>query len=71
MTGAGSIVLAGGGTAGHTSPLVATAYELLDQQPDLRVTAVGTARGLETTVIPAAGLPLSRSPGADAASARR
>ena len=62
MTGAGSIVLAGGGTAGHTSPLVATAYELLDQQPDLRVTAVGTARGLETTVIPAAGLPLELIP---------
>ena len=41
---------------------MATAYELLDQQPDLRVTAVGTARGLETTVIPAAGLPLSTIP---------
>ncbi len=62
MTGAGSIVLAGGGTAGHTSPLVATAYELLDQQPDLLLTAVGTARGLETTVIPAAGLPLELIP---------
>ena len=62
MSGAGSIVLAGGGTAGHTSPLVATAHELLDQQPDLRLTAVGTARGLETTVIPAAGLPLELIP---------
>ena len=68
-----SVVLAGGGTAGHTSPLVATAQELLRLAPDARVTAVGTARGLETTVVPAAGLtlelippvPLPRRPGAD------
>ena len=62
MSGAGSVVLAGGGTAGHTSPLLATARELLEQRPDLRLTAVGTARGLETTVIPAAGLPLELIP---------
>ena len=75
MTGAGSIVLAGGGTAGHTSPLVATAHELREQRADVRLTAVGTARGLETTVIPAAGLdlelippvPMPRRPGTDLA----
>ena len=68
-----SVVLAGGGTAGHTSPLVATAQELLRLAPGTRVTAVGTARGLETTVVPAAGLtlelippvPLPRRPGPD------
>lgn len=57
-----SVVLAGGGTAGHTSPLVATAQELLRLAPGTRVTAVGTARGLETTVVPAAGLPLELIP---------
>jgi len=57
-----SVVLAGGGTAGHTSPLVATAQELLRIAPGTRVTAVGTARGLETTVVPAAGLPLELIP---------
>jgi UDP-N-acetylglucosamine--N-acetylmuramyl-(pentapeptide) pyrophosphoryl-undecaprenol N-acetylglucosamine transferase len=57
-----SLVLAGGGTAGHTSPLVATARELSTQRPDLRLTAIGTARGLETTVIPAAGLDLELIP---------
>jgi len=75
MSGAGSIVLAGGGTAGHTSPLIATARELLEQRADVRLTAVGTARGLETTVIPAAGLalelippvPMPRRPGVDLA----
>src|SRR5918997_2119562 len=57
-----SLVLAGGGSAGHTSPLLATAAELSAQRPDLRLTAIGTARGLETTVIPAAGLDLRLIP---------
>jgi UDP-N-acetylglucosamine--N-acetylmuramyl-(pentapeptide) pyrophosphoryl-undecaprenol N-acetylglucosamine transferase len=57
-----SIVLAGGGSAGHTSPLIATAVELQRLQPNARLTAVGTARGLETRVIPAAGLPLELIP---------
>ncbi|MFT4164532.1 MAG: UDP-N-acetylglucosamine--N-acetylmuramyl-(pentapeptide) pyrophosphoryl-undecaprenol N-acetylglucosamine transferase [Microlunatus sp.] len=68
-----SVVLAGGGTAGHTSPLIATAQQVLALAPQARVTAVGTARGLETTVVPAAGLtlelippvPLPRKPGKD------
>ena len=68
-----SVVLAGGGTAGHTSPLIATAQQVLQLAPQARVTAVGTARGLETTVVPAAGLtlelippvPLPRKPGKD------
>ena len=57
-----SLVLVGGGSAGHTSPLIATAAELSAQRPDLRLTAIGTARGLETTVIPAAGLDLELIP---------
>ena len=75
MSGTRTIVLAGGGTAGHTSPLIATARELLEQRADVRLTAVGTVRGLETTVIPAAGLalelippvPMPRRPGVDLA----
>jgi UDP-N-acetylglucosamine--N-acetylmuramyl-(pentapeptide) pyrophosphoryl-undecaprenol N-acetylglucosamine transferase len=57
-----SIVLAGGGSAGHTSPLIATALELRRLRAAARLTAVGTARGLETRVIPAAGLPLELIP---------
>ena len=52
------VVLAGGGTAGHTSPLIATASALRELEPEVELTAVGTARGLEVTVVPAAGLPL-------------
>jgi len=72
---AGSVVLAGGGTAGHTSPLIATAAELQRLRPDVAIAVLGTARGLETTVVPAAGLelqlippvPMPRRPGRDLA----
>jgi UDP-N-acetylglucosamine--N-acetylmuramyl-(pentapeptide) pyrophosphoryl-undecaprenol N-acetylglucosamine transferase len=58
--------MAGGGTAGHTSPLLATADALRRLAPEVggevEVTALGTARGLETTVVPAAGYPLELIP---------
>jgi UDP-N-acetylglucosamine--N-acetylmuramyl-(pentapeptide) pyrophosphoryl-undecaprenol N-acetylglucosamine transferase len=56
-----SIVLAGGGTAGHTSPLIATAEALL-ARADVDLVCVGTAKGLETRVIPEAGLRLELIP---------
>lgn len=57
-----SVVLAGGGTAGHTSPLIATAQALLARDPAITLTCVGTNKGLETSVIPAAGLNLELIP---------
>ena len=56
------VVLAGGGTAGHTSPLLATADALRRARADVDITCVGTARGLETRVVPAAGYPLELVP---------
>ena len=56
------VLLAGGGTAGHTSPLLATADALRRLFPDSEVTCVGTARGLETRVVPEAGYPLELIP---------
>ena len=56
-----AIVLAGGGTAGHTSPLIATA-EALRASADVDLVCVGTAKGLETRVIPEAGLRLALIP---------
>ena len=56
------VVLAGGGTAGHTSPLIATAERIAELDPSGTLVAVGTARGLETTVVPAAGLRLELIP---------
>ena len=55
------VVLAGGGTAGHTSPLIATAQQLR-AQADVEITCVGTPKGLESRVIPAAGLRLELIP---------
>lgn len=53
-------LLAGGGTAGHTSPLLATAAVLADE--GVEVTCLGTPRGLEVTLIPEAGYPLELVP---------
>ncbi|KQX76132.1 MULTISPECIES: undecaprenyldiphospho-muramoylpentapeptide beta-N-acetylglucosaminyltransferase [Aeromicrobium] len=54
------VLLAGGGTAGHTSPLLATAAVLADAGVD--ITCLGTPRGLEVTLIPQAGYPLELVP---------
>jgi UDP-N-acetylglucosamine--N-acetylmuramyl-(pentapeptide) pyrophosphoryl-undecaprenol N-acetylglucosamine transferase len=56
------VLLAGGGTAGHTSPLLATADALRRLDPDTEITCLGTARGLETRVVPEAGYPLELVP---------
>ena len=56
------VLLAGGGSAGHTSPLLATADALRRLDPSVQVTALGTPRGLETRVVPEAGYPLELVP---------
>ncbi len=56
------VLLAGGGTAGHTSPLLATAAALTRLEESVEVTVMGTARGIETRVIPEAGYPLELVP---------
>ena len=59
------IVIAGGGTGGHLYPGIAVARELLRRHPDAVVTFAGTARGIESRVIPREGfaLDLLRSAG--------
>jgi UDP-N-acetylglucosamine--N-acetylmuramyl-(pentapeptide) pyrophosphoryl-undecaprenol N-acetylglucosamine transferase len=57
-----SIVLAGGGSAGHTSPLIATADALRRIDPTVEIMALGTERGLETRVVPEAGYRLELIP---------
>jgi UDP-N-acetylglucosamine--N-acetylmuramyl-(pentapeptide) pyrophosphoryl-undecaprenol N-acetylglucosamine transferase len=56
------VLLAGGGTAGHTSPLIATADALRRLDPEAHITCLGTPRGLETRVVPEAGYPLELIP---------
>lgn len=57
-----SIVLAGGGTAGHISPMVATAEALRAADPTVTMTCVGTPKGIESRVVPEAGLDLAFVP---------
>ena len=67
------VLLAGGGSAGHTSPLLATADALQRLEPGIVISCLGTRERLEAQVIPAAGyeldfvpsIPLPRRPNAD------
>lgn len=57
-SGLTSVLLAGGGSAGHVSPLLALADCLRRRQPEIRVTALGTQNGLEQRLVPARGYDL-------------
>jgi UDP-N-acetylglucosamine--N-acetylmuramyl-(pentapeptide) pyrophosphoryl-undecaprenol N-acetylglucosamine transferase len=56
------VLLAGGGSAGHTSPLLATADALQRLSPGVEITCLGTRERIEAQVIPAAGYPLEFVP---------
>lgn len=67
-------LFAGGGTAGHVNPLLATADRLREREPDAEVLVLGTVEGLESRLVPPRGyelltvprLPLPRRPSAAA-----
>ncbi|WP_182357555.1 undecaprenyldiphospho-muramoylpentapeptide beta-N-acetylglucosaminyltransferase [Tomitella gaofuii] len=65
MTGSDStlsVVVAGGGTAGHVEPALAVADAVSELAPGTRITVLGTERGLETTLVPERGYPLELIP---------
>jgi UDP-N-acetylglucosamine--N-acetylmuramyl-(pentapeptide) pyrophosphoryl-undecaprenol N-acetylglucosamine transferase len=53
------ILIAAGGTGGHIYPGIAVAKELLRRDPANEVLFVGTAKGLETRIVPENGFQLS------------
>ncbi|HEX7744006.1 MAG TPA: undecaprenyldiphospho-muramoylpentapeptide beta-N-acetylglucosaminyltransferase [Micromonosporaceae bacterium] len=57
-----SIVLAGGGTGGHIYPLLAFADCLRQHDPGVRITCLGTPKGLENELIPPRGYDLRQIP---------
>lgn len=73
MTRTPHVVMAGGGTAGHVSPLLAIAGALQAAEPGVSLRMVGTPTGMETRLVPAAGfeletiarVPLPRRPSID------
>lgn len=72
-----NVVFTGGGTAGHVSPMLAMADALIrrhrDVDVDVDVLMIGTAEGMESTLIPDAGyafatvakVPMPRRPSVD------
>jgi len=57
-----SVVLAGGGTAGHIEPALALADALRRADPRIEITCLGTERGLETRLVPLRGYELALIP---------
>lgn len=68
-----SVLLAGGGTAGHVSPMLALADCLRRRDPQVTIACLGTAEGLESRLVPERGyrfltvpkVPLPRRPSVD------
>jgi UDP-N-acetylglucosamine--N-acetylmuramyl-(pentapeptide) pyrophosphoryl-undecaprenol N-acetylglucosamine transferase len=52
------VLIAGGGTGGHVFPGIALGEEVVGRHPRNDAVFVGTSRGLEATVVPAAGFPI-------------
>ena len=53
------VLFAAGGTGGHIFPAIAVAKEIMKRHEDAEVLFVGTARGLETKIVPDNGFQLS------------
>ncbi len=53
------VMIAAGGTGGHIYPGIAVAQEIMRRDANSKVQFVGTARGLETRLVPQAGFELS------------
>lgn len=49
------ILFAGGGTAGHINPAISIANYIKEQEQDFEALFIGTERGLERKLVPAAG----------------
>jgi len=57
-----TVLIAAGGTGGHLFPGIAVADELVHREPGTRVVFAGTAKGLESRLVPRAGYALELVP---------
>ncbi|MFM6929639.1 MAG: undecaprenyldiphospho-muramoylpentapeptide beta-N-acetylglucosaminyltransferase [Bdellovibrio sp.] len=58
MSAKKTVVIAGGGTGGHIYPGIAIARAVQKLDPSVEVHFVGTARGMESKIVPREGFPL-------------
>lgn len=52
------VILTGGGTGGHIYPAIAIADRIRRESPDASILFIGTKRGKESELVPAAGYPI-------------
>ena len=52
------VVIAAAGTGGHINPGIAIANKIMKEEPNSKIIFIGTARGLETNLVPRAGYEL-------------
>ena len=62
-----SVLIAGGGTAGHIEPAIDRRRRAARADPAIRIIALGTERGLETSLVPQRGYELRLVPAGAAA----
>ncbi|HDR5214141.1 TPA: glycosyltransferase, partial [Bacillus anthracis] len=51
------VLVSGGGTGGHIYPALALIREIKKLNPEARFLYIGTENGLESTIVPKAGIP--------------
>ena len=49
------VLMTGGGTGGHVNPAIAIANTIMENEPDSVIEFVGTPKGIENKLVPAAG----------------
>ena len=52
------LLISGGGTGGHIYPALALIEAIKQKEPDSEILYVGTHKGLESRIVPSAGVPL-------------
>jgi len=52
------VLMTGGGTGGHVNPALAIANTIMENDPSSEIAFVGTSRGIENKLVPAAGYKL-------------
>jgi UDP-N-acetylglucosamine--N-acetylmuramyl-(pentapeptide) pyrophosphoryl-undecaprenol N-acetylglucosamine transferase len=53
------VLFCGGGTGGHVNPAIAIANTIKQKKPDTEIAFVGTLHGIESSLVPKAGYPIS------------